>query len=94
MIREITTVPSFNPDFQDWLIVSVKEPKPKVFFIPEKEFTDLLIEAGRRFNSIAPLAPYPNLLGCVWKTNNTIFRWFVKRLEAVQKKYEWALEDP
>ncbi|MBW2675666.1 MAG: hypothetical protein JRD89_20045 [Deltaproteobacteria bacterium] len=90
MIRTIKTVPSFNPKLKDYLIVATEE--PKVYLIPETEFRNLIIEAGRKFNTLAPLAPYPNILGCEWKTNNTIYKWFVKRLKGIQEKYEFILK--
>ena len=62
--------------------------EPKVYLVPEREFTRLVIEAGRRFNTLAPLAPYPSLLGAEWKTNSTIYRWFVKRLKELAEKFE------
>ena len=89
VIRTIKTVPCFNPRLKDFLVVGTEE--PKTYLIPEREFTNLVIEAGRRFDTIAPLAPYPNIIGCEWKTNNTVYKWFVKKLKEIQKKYDHLL---
>ena len=90
MIKKIKTFPSLNPRFKDYLIIGTEE--PRVYFIPEKEFLDLVIRAGRRFRTLAPLAPYPLLIGCEWRTNGTIYKWFLKELKKIQVKYEDALE--
>ena len=91
MIKRIRTAPCFNPRLKDFLVVGTEE--PKVYLIPEREFTNLVIEAGRRFKNLAPLAPYPNILGCEWRTNKTIYEWFVKKLKEIQKKYEYLIKE-
>jgi len=89
MLRSIKTVPCFNPRLKDFLVVATEE--PKVYLIPEAEFRNLILEAGRKFRNLCPLAPYPNVLGCEWKTNKRTYEWFVKRLKEVQEKYEWII---
>jgi len=93
MLREMKIVPSASPKYKDWLMITTDE--PKIYFIPSFEFVNLIIEAGRRFNTLAPIAPYENLplLGQVWKTNNTIYEWFLKKLKKIQPKYEHLLHE-
>jgi hypothetical protein len=91
MIKELMTVKSINPKYQNWLIIATRE--GRVFFIPEKEFLDLMVEAQRRFKTIAPLAPYPYVLGALWKTNSTLYKWFIKRLEEKQEVYRKYIDE-
>jgi len=91
VIRTFKTVKSLNPQFKDYLIITDSDNPPKAYFIPEREFTELIIKAGKRFNTLAPLAPYPSILGVEWKTNSTIYKWFRKRLIQIQERYNLIL---
>jgi len=88
-MKRILIVPSLNPKFKGWLVIT-PEGEGKTFLLPEQVFTNLLIECGRRFKTLAPLAPYPFLLGCELKTNDTIYKWLMKKLEKLQKQYEYT----
>jgi len=88
--KTLKTAYATNPKLKDYLIIVTEE--TKTFLIPEKEFTNLIIKAGERFNIITPLGPYPSIFGVEWKTNKTIYEWFVKQLIEIQKRYNWVLE--
>lgn len=91
-MKSFKTIAALNPKLKDYLIIADSEEPPKTYLIPSVEFTNLLIEAGRRFNTLAPLAPYPHLLGCEWKANNTTYKWFRKRLIKIQENYNFLLD--
>lgn len=85
-LRSVLTTNCMNPRFKDWLLVTLPEEESnKVFIIPREAFLGLLKDASHRFNEIAPLGPYPEIIGVRWKSNNTVYQWFVKKL---RKTYE------
>jgi len=83
----VNTVRATNPQYSDYLLIKAD----KLYLLPQDVFIKLVIDAGRRFKTIAPLAPYPNpfpeLLGVKWETNQTIYNWFCKKLKEYEKLY-------
>jgi len=88
-LKTIKTICPTNPDFKDFLIIVFEN--HKTYLIPKREFSNLLNRAAKRFNTIVPLAPYPSIFGCEWKTNKTIYQWFTKELPKIQLRYNWIL---
>ena len=90
-MKELSTTPSMNREYPEYLLIATREETPKIFWIHRDVFKNLLLEAGRRFKTICPLAPYPNALTEVlgtltWKSNSTVFKWVIKKLEKLERR--------
>lgn len=91
VLKSILLVQPLNPKLQHCYMLLASEIK-KCFIIPKSEFLHLESKASKRFKVIAPLAPYPHLLGLELKMNNTVFKWITRNLEKIQEKYKHLLE--
>ena len=75
------------------MVMLPEEEHDKVLIVPSEVFQDLFLKAGKRFDTIAPLGPYPEMIGVRWETNNTIYTWFVKNLRKVYNDHYKSIVD-
>jgi hypothetical protein len=68
------------------MVMLPEEEQGKIVLVPRETFVSLTLEAGKRFDDMAALAPYPEFMGVRWKANSTVYAWFVKRLRKVYEE--------